>query len=371
MRIGILTFHYCYNYGALLQAYASKRYLETLGVEVWFPDYLPDYFRKSISPFREWRRNWGVMSGQFWKMLPFTIRLKMESMSRRRVFEGFRKQHIPRISYAGKNDLACDVANYDGFWVGSDQVWNLNWMKSFDGFYYLDFIPSESNCRRIGYAPCFGRKDQPLKLLEQAVPLISKFDSIGARNAVTRDLVREKTGRDVTSVCDPTLLWDFKEFIQPNTDGDYILIYSLDKALFPLGGELVAYYKKFYNCKVIQLLSENAFTSPDVDRRACDAGPAEWVSLIYNAKFVVTDSFHACLFALKFQKKFAVYSSGWRKMRLVDILKRVQLENRLILDKVGGADLAALTENPDFTAFSSFVSKITVDSQDFIKNALH
>jgi len=370
MRIAVLTFHYCYNYGALLQAYATRRVLERFGHEVCFPDYVPPYFRQFVSSAREWKRNWGLRSGRFWSGLPITLRLKIEVAHRRKAFDRFRQEHLPRVSYASKDALAADVDSFGAFWVGSDQVWNMNWMESFDGFYFLDFIAEKSSCRRIGYAPCFGRKDQPPELLKRSLPLIQKFDMIGSRNDVTRDLVQERTGKSVEMVCDPTLLWDFSEFVQKQSSGDYILLYSLDKRLLPLGVELADFYKKHYNLKIIQLLAESPVSSSQVDERAYGADPADWVSLLYNAKFIVTDSFHACLFALKFNKKFVAYSSGWRKMRLADILAKAGMSERLVVDTVAGVDLEALTGDPDFSAFGVYSSEVVERSRNFIQHAL-
>ena len=60
MRIGILTFHYALNQGAVLQAYALQTYLERLGHQVEFIDYHPvrkftikDYLSKSVNGLYE------------------------------------------------------------------------------------------------------------------------------------------------------------------------------------------------------------------------------------------------------------------------------------------------------------------------------
>ena len=52
MKIGILTFQFAHNYGAMLQAYALRRYLEALGHEVVVMPYFPVHFQAqySISP---------------------------------------------------------------------------------------------------------------------------------------------------------------------------------------------------------------------------------------------------------------------------------------------------------------------------------
>ena len=43
MKAGILTYHRSHNYGAVLQAYALKTFLESKGCQTGFVDYFPYY----------------------------------------------------------------------------------------------------------------------------------------------------------------------------------------------------------------------------------------------------------------------------------------------------------------------------------------
>lgn len=49
MKIGILTFHRVYNYGAVLQSYALQKVIKQLGYDVEIIDYWCDYIYRPYS----------------------------------------------------------------------------------------------------------------------------------------------------------------------------------------------------------------------------------------------------------------------------------------------------------------------------------
>ena len=51
MKIGILTYHRANNYGACLQAIATRLVLEGMGHEVYYVDYWPDYHANTYKVF--------------------------------------------------------------------------------------------------------------------------------------------------------------------------------------------------------------------------------------------------------------------------------------------------------------------------------
>lgn len=57
MKIGILTFHYAHNYGALMQAWALKEYLQSIGHEVYFIDYKNQKIKQEYKIFHSKKSN--------------------------------------------------------------------------------------------------------------------------------------------------------------------------------------------------------------------------------------------------------------------------------------------------------------------------
>lgn len=51
--------------------------------------------------------------------------------------------------------------------------------------------------------------------------------------------------------------------------------------------------------------------------------PEQWVDMFYHARYVYTDSFHAIMFSLKFEKPFvSYYRNKIRSSRLIDLKKQ-------------------------------------------------
>ena len=197
MKVGILTFHFAYNYGAVLQAWGLQQAIESLGHEVCFLNYVPDYMKKRVSPFL----GWGLRSGS--QMLD-TLCHRLGEVKRRKRFSDFSLSHLnvsPKIK--SRQDLSDFCDSLDAIVVGSDQVWNLNWLPEFDDTYFLGFLKRPNEIRKIAYGACFGHRQQPGSHLRKAAPLIGRFDHVGMRNEFGESLVEEVTGGPSVRVVDP------------------------------------------------------------------------------------------------------------------------------------------------------------------------
>ena len=104
------------------------------------------------------------------------------------------------------------------------------------------------------------------------------------------------------------------------------------------------------------------------------SGPREFLGLINNAEFVITDSFHACVFSMIFKTPFVVFErnkpgeKGNMNSRIYDFLEEYHLENQLVTEK----KLADMKEIPklDFTYAHEHWKKRREESLEFLKNAL-
>lgn len=63
-------------------------------------------------------------------------------------------------------------------------------------------------------------------------------------------------------------------------------------------------------------------------------GPSEWVGLISDAEYVVTDSFHGTAFSINFNKPFTTLVNPVSNMnsRVMSILEITRLKDRIIYD---------------------------------------
>ncbi|MCC8112488.1 MAG: polysaccharide pyruvyl transferase family protein [Bacteroidales bacterium] len=331
MKVGILTFHYSCNYGGVLQAYALQEYVKTLGHEVKIINFVPKSFRNN------------------WKSyIPRTIDLKVV-LSRLvqlrygnrilKAFDKFREEYFSLTQVISDEELPLMNDKFDAIIVGSDQVWNpsqhpykvyfLNWEPAFTG-------------RKIAYAPCCGINQVRPENKERLCKALRAFHSISARNPETANFVEGLMGKAPEIVPDPTLLSPIENLAyQPSyidavikSYGDYILVYYLGKEID--GGNkraLEVLKKKYPGAKIVMVQSphSNAKIAPWADEMVYTASPIEWLKLIKNAVCVYTDSFHASIFAMKFQRDFiAYYAEKNRASRFLDMKTRYGVENNII-----------------------------------------
>ena len=162
MKVGILTFHYAYNYGAALQVYGLQEALADMGVD---PTVL-DYRAPSVSSHN---RPLGIRSGRFMYVLPMRWR-----------FDEFRRKQL-RLSrpLANFSEVEKEAKKYDAIIVGSDQVWNTRLLNGVNLAYYLGV---EGTFTRISYAACFGEREQREGSYPQIANLLRRFDHLSVRD---------------------------------------------------------------------------------------------------------------------------------------------------------------------------------------------
>lgn len=341
--ITILTFHFNHNYGAVIQAFALQGFLRANGYAASFPAYIPPYMVPCSGLFRGIRSNGQIQ--------PRLVLQKLKSIPRNLKFNEFRKRFLTIDSSADTLEKSVRrQLDSAAVIVGSDQVWNLNCFagESFDGYYFLEALLGTSDSskrpKQISYAACFGKKDQPPAKLARASRLIAGFDAVFSRNRLTRGIVENSAGIQVPLVVDPTLLpgVDWPVSNRAKSRGKYILVYSIAEYQASMAVNILTRLKEVADLPVVQVCSETAHRIPGCQRYERAASPAEWLRLIRDAEYVVTDSFHGCVFALRFGRRFVAYAEDWRAERIQDLLEQVGLERLLFtrdehLDRIGEA----------------------------------
>lgn len=292
MKIGILTFHFAHNYGAVLQAYALKTYLNSLGKQAEIIDFVPCNLENeySLNPFV--------------KRVSFKYKIKSMLRMPKRIrqyvlFENFINKELVEINGAH---------NYSEVLFGSDQIWNENITGKIDTYYGSEI---DKNVRRIAYAASFGSSklsDFQKCRVEKYLPA---FDAIALRESDVIAEVEKLANKQVVSVLDPVFLldkevWDgFAHKSKHKENNNYILYYALR-----YDPRLIAETEnqaKALKCKVVCIHP----TCNDLCtnwKQSYDIGPYEFVELVKNAELVATNSFHAMAFSVIFEKK-ALYKA--------------------------------------------------------------
>lgn len=335
MNVGILTFHFSDNYGAALQAYALRRWLTEQGHHASFIDYRPAHIehggRLSLptSPARL-KANLKVV----YLAVSSFIHEHFGNRSQKEKFVRFRERFLDVAGGSASTDNGASLAaaqSFDLIVAGSDQIWSPSQHFGFDPNYFLAFAQAFP-ARKISYAASFGRDRVSSSEAAQLPRLLHHFDAISVREASGVTLVERATGHKPANVPDPTLLHcNYAELTDGAPSGHhepYIFCYGLRSPdNIRQTADLVS---EQLGCPVL---------SPhNPHRRWVEIGntvypdPGEWVSLVKNAHFVVTNSFHGTVFALLFRKPFIVAGlTGERataNARAINLLRAVGLDNR-------------------------------------------
>ena len=363
MKAGLVTFYHIHHYGALLQAAATERAVESLGGACEIIDY---YVNQNNDLFR---KPTGVGSAAADVHTALHYKALRDRYQR---FERFSKDHL-RISghrFESLEELRSAELPYDLILSGSDQIWNPKIFP--DGRFDPVFFGAFSTRRKIAYAPSFGVPHIPEGMEEELRSYLEQFSHISVRERQGREIVKEITGKDVPVVLDPTLLLTAEQWsamaVPPDRSGGYILCYCISKP-----GALAPYIQRLAEetgLPVVQLCGIRQKVHP---KAACvlDAGPSEFLGLFQNASYVCTNSFHGTVFSVQFQKPFftAVAPSELaapESSRTFSILSRLGLMERII----GTGATAGLDATIDWADVDRRLRAARQSSLDYLRAAL-
>ena len=363
MKAGLVTFYHIHHYGALLQAAATERAVESLGGACEIIDY---YVNQNNDLFR---KPTGVGSAAADVHTALHYKALRDRYQR---FERFSRDHL-RISghrFESLEELRSAELPYDLILSGSDQIWNPKIFP--DGRFDPVFFGAFSTRRKIAYAPSFGVPHIPEGMEEELRSYLEQFSHISVRERQGREIVKEITGKDVPVVLDPTLLLTAEQWSAMaaplDRSGGYILCYCISKP-----GALAPYIQRLAEetgLPVVQLCGIRQKVHP---KAACvlDAGPSEFLGLFQNASYVCTNSFHGTVFSVQFQKPFftAVAPSELaapESSRTFSILSRLGLTERII----GTGATAGLDATIDWADMDRRLRAARQSSLDYLRAAL-
>ena len=334
MRIGIFTLPLHTNYGGILQAYAMQKVLKNLGHEVWLIEreknfklplikvptiYVRRLLRKYIL-----RRKDAVIFLERKRRKEFDI----ISIYTKKFIE---KEITPSLSVKEIKDIPDNF--FDVIVVGSDQIWRPRYNYPRIENAYLDFTQNWENLRRISYAASFGTAHwEYTKSQTQACKnLVKMFDSISVREDTGIEFCKDKFETKAKLVLDPTMLLDVYHYNQmikgcsKNIEGE-MFIYVLDSS--DEMQETINTISSMLN--FIPFYTSTDRQDVEIEKRI--ATPVEeWLKSFSVARYIVTDSFHACVFAILFNKPFIAFGNLARGIsRFRSLLKMFMLEERLV-----------------------------------------
>ena len=340
MKIGVLALQLRYNFGGILQAYALQKTLKELGHDAvhidqckyvslgsWYKKY-PIYLKRAIQKYLL-RKNIIVKADVAINNATKTIATHTDIFIDRYIKREFTKD----FSNIRKED-------FDAIIVGSDQIWRPKYFFSKIENAYLDFA-KEWDIKRIAYAASFGTEDWEYTD-EQTIncaALLKKFNAVSVRESSAVKLCKGNFGVESLHVLDPTMLLPKEEYIKlfenaetTQSEGNlfcYILDENTEKAT------IIDKVAKEKGLTPFHVNSKYDDTSAPIEERIQQ--PVEkWLRAFYDAEFVTTDSFHACVFSIIFNKPFMVYGNKERGYaRFESLLSIFNLKERIVSTKEG------------------------------------
>lgn len=337
MRIAILTLPLHTNYGGILQSYALQKVLQRMGHEVQVIDNVCPLKIKGRDVLKNaYVRLVDIVKGRERKKAVNFYAYLRQKLSIRSSIARFIREYIDFTPE--KYDMAEVLEDFpendfDIFIVGSDQVWRTLYVSCIDN-YFLSFLKHEK-VKRIAYSASFGvdydeYTSEQIKICGQYFTL---FDAVSVREDSGLALIEDyqwKCKTKCLQTLDPTLLLtadDYIHLLQLNVKAQdmtlcaYILDVCID--IEHICDQLARTRKLKTNR--INLVDEAKFSIKQT------LTPSQWLEHIAASQFVVTDSFHGCVFSILFHKPFIVFVNPMRgNARMISLLRLLQLEDRLV-----------------------------------------
>lgn len=379
MKIAILTQPLNDNYGGLLQAYALKEVLQSMGHEVII-------INRQSKKSPQWRKYASIVKSLLiGRTIAPNIFLKQtykDILSRETI--KFREKYFPNLSELitdNKGMIELNNMGFDAYIVGSDQCWRPRYSPEIQN-YFLDFADNDKKVKRIAYAASFGVSHWEFTEEDTArsKEFLKRFDAISVREDSAIELVRDKLGRDdAIHVLDPTMLLSIEQYSElvkaektPASPGN-LKVYILDKT--EEKDNFVRQIEERLQLKAFEVLPKKRLNEGKVTKDNIEdfvyPNPAAWLRGFEDAKFVVTDSFHGTVFSILHNIPFVAIGNKDRGLsRFESLLKMFGLEDRLVVDVSDASVDEFLKKEIDWERVNDMLKIRRMSALEFLKNNL-
>jgi coenzyme F420-reducing hydrogenase beta subunit len=382
-KVGLVTCYFKHNYGSSLQAYATQSFLdankiecETVNVSTLadFSKGKRRFYIKNAFDFRFVKEKWGMLSLKIRRKFDRTLGRKLSL--RDECFRRFERNFRLTRNFNSYAELSEYSSRFSSVVVGSDQLWLP--VNVVSGYYTLGW--AKGGVKRVSYATSFGFSYVSDKYKKTYADFLSEMDVISVREDNAVRLIESEFSLKATKVCDPTLLLSRQEWEQVASkekkySEKYIFCYFLGK-----NPSHIAFAKRLSEktgCKIVSINNCDVF-DPKADENAdyapYDVGPAEWLSLIRDAEYVCTDSFHGTVFSMIFSRKFFTFERFSSKAktstnsRIYSLLDEFGARDRLFR---GDEDISAALSMPiDYDEIHSRIKSVREESSKFFLDSL-
>lgn len=366
MKVGTLTFHMAYNYGAMLQAYALCKKLNEMGYDAEIIDYRLEYVDqwRRKEGFNSLKKRFGIIGGGLRVCKRMLIGYyKKDKLWKR--FEEFMNNTMKRSSNIIRDPQELKNTSYDAYICGSDQIWNSDLTGGFCDEYYLCFAQKDK--KRIAYAASCGKGYIKADEKDKVGEYLKDFDVLGIREKEFSEYISKEYALPAVNVLDPAFLLNKEQWSRIAAKvkhNNYLLIYAFDEGEELYETALNVAKEKGY--KVIAIVYKHRDDLPKEIIQLDDCGPKEFVGLIKNAEFVCTSSFHGTAFSLIFNKDFYCFPHRKFGARTDSILEIAGILDRNVYKEDGVRNWSGI----DYVVVNKRLDEEIRKSEEFLRNAL-
>lgn len=364
MKIGILTFHNAHNYGAVLQAYALKKFLKKKYTDVSVIDYKNETLEQKYQLKQQlvvgkkdvvfpWR----------WKRV-FDRKKKIDYSKEQWEIQWSSFEEFINTEILGESNDDVIFDNYDVIIFGSDQIWEKKITNGYDLIYFGAF---RFNGKKISYAASMTDSIIEKKDEDLFKKYLYDFDALSVREESIANVLSKLLNKNVDTMIDPSFLLDKTEYNEiidqefiPNKD-KYILAYYVSE-----NKEMSEYVSELAKANEMKVVEIHYYDLPELDKtyQYSNLGPRQFLKCFKEADFVVTNSFHGTAFSIIYEKQFYTY-----------YLNNNRVESLLKLYGINGNNqyktkTMKLYKNIDYKAVSNYKTKLREKAMTYLENSI-
>lgn len=370
MRIGIITHPLSYNYGGLLQNYALQKVLKRMGHD---PITLNPDMHKKVNVFK-WVQSFPKRLLIKYYLGYRNLRLFTDlypNYNWRKIMKNLQPFIDEYIKYINIKDFdSLSKSDFDALVAGSDQIWRPSYVRPIERGYLV--FAKHWKVKRIAYAASFGTDEWEYseEQTRNCKELVELFDGISVRECSGIELCKKYFDVDAELVLDPTMLLTSSDYISvfmrkntPKSCGT-LLNYILDES-----SEKTSLVNKIAEERGLIPFRVNG--NPELGytlKERIQPSMESWLRGFYDAEYIVTDSFHACVFAIIFNKPFVAWGNKERgSARFRSLLRIFELEDRLLFSL---EDFSKINDKIDWTRINKKIDAMRSISLNFLNSFL-
>ncbi len=344
MKIGIITFHSGFNYGAFFQVYALQKAIAALGHNC------------HIINYKNFKHTYKEYKAAAYSLNPLVLPTRLSRIINFRSAQ--RRLRMTKRTFSASED-AFDC--FDAILYGADEIWNLNnCLFGVDDVYFGD---KANGVKRISYAASFGNYALGENgLPEKYINLLKKYKYISVRDTNSLDIIKSNIDSEAVIVPDPTFLYDFfaEKKSSKLANEKYIAVYAtaISKGL---QREILAFAKK-RNLKIFAF----GYRKKWADRNIITLDPFQLIDAIQMAKIVFTNMFHGTIFSFLSGRQFCLELSKYRLNKFSPMLSMVGVEDRVYNENFG----EIIEKNIDYAKVGRKIKNYSNIGFSYLKKAL-